>query len=171
MAIRALTLGDTFEYVSDKDPCKQKQETQIDPKDPKKGTVVDYLIKDGATKFFLSALDVFLMGEIYDNSQTLTGEEGSNKIGINTKINQTNISAVRHGLRGWSDFKDDNGNDVKFTTTDIQVNGRDYKVASDAAMKMLGIRLVTELAGKIKEASEISPGDEKNFVEASSQAA
>lgn len=171
MALRANTIGDTFEYVADADPCKVKVQTQIDPKDSSKGFITDYIIKDGATKFFLSSLDVFLMGDIYDNSQALTGEEGSRKVGIQTRMNLTNIEAVRHGLKGWDNFLDNSGNPVKFKTTEIQVNGRDYTVASDETMKALGIRLVAELAGKIKEASEVSPGDEKNFVEVSSQAA
>jgi hypothetical protein len=86
-------------------------------------------------------------------------------------MNQTNIDTVRFGLRGFENFKDAKGNDIKFTTTDIQLNNRDYKVASDEVLKNLGIRLVAELAGKIKEASEVSSGDEKNFVEVSSRAA
>jgi hypothetical protein len=171
MAIRAMTLGDTFEYVSEKDPCKVKQETQIDPKDASKGNIIDWHVKEGATKFFLAALDLFLMGHIYDNSQAITGTPGSAQIGITTRMNQTNIDTVRFGLRGFENFKDAKGNDIKFTTTDIQLNNRDYKVASDEVLKNLGIRLVAELAGKIKEASEVSSGDEKNFVEVSSRAA
>ena len=53
---------------------------------------------------------------IYDNASMLRGKEGSNEIGIQTSVNQTNIEAVRHGLIGFTNFNDAKGNAVAFET-------------------------------------------------------
>lgn len=161
MALIALSVADSLTYVSDRDPCKIKQEVPIDPADPAKGTREEVIIEEGATKFHLKGLDVFLMGHIYDNASALTGRQGSDEVGIQTRVNKTNIEAVRHGLAGFENFCDAKGQPIKFSTKTIDVNGRDYKVASDDVLNALGIQLVQELAGEIKRISEVSAAEEK----------
>jgi hypothetical protein len=162
MAIKALTLSDTFEYVSDSDPCKVKITVDVDKDDPKKGTKEIVEIKDGATVFGLKPLDVFLMGYIYDNASSLTGKQGSEEVGIHTRVNQTNVDTVKFGLAYFKNFKDDAGNDVKVKTVKASVNGREYDAASDETLRMLGNRLIAELANEIKERSEVGAAQEKN---------
>lgn len=171
MAIKALTLSDTFEYVSDMDPSKVKVTIDVDPNDPKKGTVEDFLIKEGATYFGLKPLDVFLMGHIYDTANLMTGRQGVTEVQMMTRINQTNIDAVRFGLAYFKNFKDDDGNDCKVKTVKVQVNGREYDAVSDDTLKLLSIKLIQELAEKIKDASEVDKDEEKNSVSASPQSA
>lgn len=161
MALIAMSVSDSLVYVSDKDPCKTKSEVPIDPADPSKGTREEVTIAEGATKFHLKGLDVFLMGHIYDNASALTGRQGSDEVGIQTRMNKTNIDAVRHGLAGFENFADKNGQSVKYTTVMVDVNGRDYKVASDDVLNSLGIQLIQELAGEIKRISEVSAAEEK----------
>lgn len=160
MALIAMTTSDVVEYVSDKDPAKTKQPVLVDPNDPSKGEIMSDVIGDGATVFKLKPLDVFLMGYIYDNASTLSGRQGDDTVGIHTKVNQTNIEAVRHGLVGFTNFPDERGNPLRFESGKAVVNGREYDVASDATLKLLGLRLIQELAGQIKEISEVSKGDE-----------
>lgn len=162
MAIKALTVSDTFEYVSDTDPCKVKNTVQVDPEDPKKGTKEVVEIKDGATIFGLRPLDVFLIGYIYDNASTLSGKQGSEDIGIHTRVNQTNADAVRYGLAYFKNFKDDAGNDITVKTVKSTVNGREYTAASDDTLRLLGNRLIAELASQIKEHSEVQGDEAKN---------
>lgn len=162
MALIALTVNDAVEYVSDRDPCKVKHRVPVDPSDPKKGTKEETEIKPGATKFFLKPLDVFLMGHIYDNASVLSGKSGSDEVGIHTRMNQTNIDAVKHGLAGFENFADKTGNAVKFATVKAVVNGREYDVANDKVLEALGIQLIQELAGEIKRISEVSTDEEKN---------
>ena len=162
MALIALTVSDTVEYVSDLDPAKSKQPVPIDPADPSKGTTMKEVVGDGATVFLLKPLDVFLMGYIYDNASTLSGKQGDDTVGIHTRVNQTNIDAVRHGLAGFRNYADRNGNAIPFKTQKAVVNGREYDVAHDDILKTLGIRLIQELADKVKEISEVSPDEEKN---------
>lgn len=162
MALIAMTTADTVEYVSDRDPCKRKTKVFKDPEVPSKGFDMKTEILEGATKFTLRPLDVFLMGHIYDNASQLTGKEGSNEIGINTRINQTNIDAVRHGLCGIVNFADKNGDQMSFKSQKTHVNGRPYEVVHDDILNTLGIKLIGELADEIKRISEVTPDEEKN---------
>lgn len=162
MAIKALSLSDTFEYVSDSDPSKVVKTVPVDPDDPKKGTKAEIVIDDGATVFGLKPLDVFLMGYIYDNASTLSGRQGSEEVGIHTRVNQTNIEAVKFGLAYFKNFKDESGNDVSVKTVKASVNGREYDAASDETLRLLGNRLIAELASEIKTKSEVSSEATKN---------
>ena len=162
MALIAMSSSDVIDFVSDLDPAKSKQATLIDPNDPSKGEIMSDTVGPGATVFQLKSLDVFLMGYIYDNASTLSGEQGSSAIGIHTRVNQTNIEAVRHGLVGFRNFADANGKHILFNTQTVVVNGRKYEVASDETVTRLGIRLIQELATKIKEISEVTAEEEKN---------
>lgn len=162
MALIALSVSDTLDYVSDRDPSKVARKVQIDPNDAKKGHRTEYDIKEGASVFKLSALDVFLMGMIYDNANQISGKQGSDEIDLNTKLNQTNIDAVRHGLTGIENFHDKKGNLVVVETEKVKIGKRDYHVLTDKVMNTLGIQLIGELASKIKEISEVSVADEKN---------
>lgn len=162
MAIKALSLSDTFEYVSDSDPSKVRKQVQVDNDDPSKGIKEEIEIKDGATIFGLKPLDVFLVGYIYDNASTLTGRQGSEEVGIHTRVNQTNLEAVKFGLAYFKNFKDSHGNDIEIKFVNAFVNGRKYKVASDDTLRYLGNSLISELAAEIKAKSEVDPAEEKN---------
>jgi len=164
MALIAMTTADTVDHVSDLDPCKRKQKVFRDPENPSAGYDLKDEILEGATVFKLRPLDVFLMGFIYDSASVLRGTEGSAEIGIHTRVNQTNIEAVRHGLSGFENFTDPKGGVVKFKSQKAVVNGRSYEVAHDDIMNMMGVKLIQELAAKVKEISEVSPAEEKNSV-------
>ena len=155
MALIAMTTADTIEYVSDLDPAKVWNV-------PDPGQKPAFTIKPGATVFKLRALDVFLKGIIYDNASGLTRKSDSDEVGIVTRVNQTNVEAVRHGLVGFENFKNSKGGDVPFKTAKIFVNGRPYDVVDDETMNALGIRLIQELALAIKDISEVKGDEEKN---------
>jgi len=155
MALIAMTTADTVDYVSDLDPAKVYSV-------PEKGEKPKFTVKPGATVFKLRSLDVFLKGHIYDNASQMTGKSGSDEVGIVTRVNQTNIETVRHGLAGIENFKDAKGADIPFSTQKAVVNGRNYDVVADGIMNKLGIRLVQELAAQIKDISEVKGDEEKN---------
>jgi hypothetical protein len=66
MALIGISVGATFEYVLDRDPCKKTVEVPVDPDDPSQGRRTETVIEDGAPVFTLGVLDVFVMGMIYD---------------------------------------------------------------------------------------------------------
>lgn len=162
MGLIAMTTADTVDYVSDLDPSKKTSFVPVDPAQPEGATKKVTEIQPGATIFKLRPLDVFLMGFIYDNASSLTGRQGTDEVGIHTKVNQTNIDAVRFGLANISGFSDATGNVVQFKTQRVVVNGRTYDAVADAIMSMIGIRLISELAVQIKRISEVSAEQEKN---------
>lgn len=157
-----MTPADVIDYVSDADPSKKKVKKEI------KGAAGDApVMKDvteigpGATVFKLKGLDVFLMGWIYDNASTLS-QSNASEVGIHTRINQTNIEAVRHGLAGFTNLTDAKGGQVSFKTQKAVVNGREYEVVADETLNVLGIRVIGELAREIKKISEVSGQEAKN---------
>src|SRR4051812_48453989 len=106
MAIKALafTTADTVPFVSRTDPDAVLGQKPANPKEPD-GDQRDVVLSwnEGASIFKLKPIDVFLMGHIYDRASMLTGAEGSKNIDIHTRMNETNIEAVRHGLAGLPD--------------------------------------------------------------------
>ena len=92
------------------------------------------------------------MGYIYDNASSLVGKQGSDEVGIKTRVNQTNIDAVRFGLRGFKNFVDRTGNQVPFKNQKAVVNSREYDVVHDI-MNMLGVQLIAELPARSRRSA------------------
>jgi hypothetical protein len=158
-----ISVADAFDYVSNTDPCKRKVS------DTSTGiTKTETVIDEGATVFRLGVLDVFLMGMIYDSSSIIGRgvDTDVGQIDVKTRLNATNIDAVRYGLRGWTHFPDAQGNDIQFTTVDRIVQGRTYKAVTDECLSRLGIQLISELGQQIKTASEVGKAETKNSVTA-----
>ena len=163
MALTGISIADAFDYVSDSDPCKRKVATSVD------GTLkTETVIDDGATTFRLGVLDVFLMGMIYDSSSVIGRgvDTDVGQIDVKTRLNATNIDAVRYGLRGWTHFSDSAGNDIPFETVERIVQSRTYRAVTDECLARLGIRLISELGQQIKAASEVGKAETKNSVTA-----
>jgi hypothetical protein len=166
MALIGISRYETFDYVSDRDPCKRTVKVPIDPADASQGTRDDTVIEEGATVFELGVLDVFLMSMIYDRASKFTRIE-SDEVGYAAALNVSNVEAVRYGLQGWTHFTDEKGNDLPFKQVERIVQGRKYQACTDEVLQRLSIRLIAELAEKIKEASEVSKAEAKNSVTAS----
>jgi hypothetical protein len=164
MALRAMTTAGTETFVSVADPSvTQKEKIYNDPKDQTKGyREVAKAWDADASKFKIRALDVFLMGEIYDNASTLTGKQGTDEVGIHTKVNRTNLDTVRFGLAALpDDWREESGTPIRYETTKKVINGREYEVVTDRVLQSLGLRLIGEMAAQIKEISEVKADEEK----------
>lgn len=70
--------------------------------------------------------------------------------------------AVRFGLKGFENFKDGNGNIVKFDTISRAVGSYNYKVVSDNIMKIIPPQVKSELGGEILKISKLDEGEIKN---------
>lgn len=166
MALFARTTVETVDFVSAMDPDYVVEQVPLDPANPALGTVEQVTIRGGASHFKLRPLDVFLMGHIYDNATSMVGTQGSVEVGIKTKMNMTNIDTVRFGLCALPEnFQDRQGNVVKFAVRKESINGREYTVVTDEVMTTLGLQLIQEMAGKIKELSEVTADNGKNSAE------
>ena len=171
MALVGISRSDSFDYVSNDDPCKRRVQRSLPSENGKARVLLDafdVVVDDGATVFKLGVLDVFLMGMIYDRSTKISRSvEDSGEVAMHTSLNATNIETVRFGLRGWEHFRDAAGHDIAFKIEKRIVMGRNYDACSDDMLQLLGIRLIAELATAIKEASEVSKAEAKNSASAS----
>lgn len=162
MAIRALTLSAVLTHVLTSDPSRTVPKVPVDPEDESKGFKWgEPVIGDDATVFSYRPLDVFLMGHIYDRASILS-QAADGQTDLKTRINETNIDAVRYGLTGLKNFIGDDGNEVVFKTVTRVINGREYQAVADEILVMLDVNSISELAGKIKEASSVKKATEKN---------
>jgi len=141
MALVGMNLSGVRQYVSKDDPARDQD---------------DYPTAD-ATVFELGSLDVFLMSWVYDRAMSL-GDNG--QMALNT--NATNLDAVRFGLKGWRNFRDEQGNDIPFKTKQQAVNGKTYTVVADESLQYLSIALVRELAAEIKQVNQVTKEEAKN---------
>ncbi len=78
------------------------------------------------------------------------------KISDPTKSLDGMIEIVRFGLLGFDNFKDKDGNDVKFTTQSKDIHSSSYRVVSDNIISLIPIDIIIELGGKILEITKLS---------------
>lgn len=77
-------------------------------------------------------------------------------------ILRTAFDAVRFGLKGFENFKDEHGNIVKFSTSSVVFGSRNCKVISDDIMKIMPPEIITELGLEIMKLSRLSEEEIKN---------
>ncbi len=70
--------------------------------------------------------------------------------------------AVRFGLKGFDNFKDANGNIIKFDTVNRAVGQYSYKIVSDNIMKIIPPQIKTELGTEILKMSKLNEEEVKN---------
>ena len=163
MALVAMSTATTVPFVSKRDPDYKVVKVPVDPDDPTKGEKDEVQIGADACTFNLRPLDVFLMGHIFDNASSMTGKSGSDEVGIKTRINQTNIDAVRFSVIAPfpSNFKDANGVPVKAKVEKVVVNHREYQALDEYSLNTLGLALIAEIADKVREISGVGAAEEK----------
>lgn len=169
MALVAVSNRDTEKFVSKFDPARTMVDVKINPDDKskdaptKKEEVIDY---STATIFHVGSLEVGLMSDIFDGAMNMgahtIGTNGLPQMDVRMMINKTNVEAVRFGLRGWDNFQDAKGKQVKFAKETISKNGKTYEVVAPECMNCLDVELVQELAERIKARSRVTKAVEKN---------
>lgn len=135
MAIKALTLSRTKVHESDLDPAK--------------GT-------PDATQFTIGAIDSYISSYVFDRTLVFGESAGGEREVAQVKMNESNIDVVRFGLKGWKNFKDEDNNDVEFTTVERVVMGKKYVAASDECIARMDIALIRDLASAIREINVVT---------------
>ena len=132
MAIRALKLDTNVSHVSKFDPAGDT---------------------DDATRFTLGALDSRVSGFIRDKATKIVVDPKNPMENIETSVNASDVNflTVQFGLKGWTNFKDDKGNDVAYRQIGRFVAGRSYQVADPECLRLLPPVIVDELADRIRE--------------------
>lgn len=143
MAIKALKLDAIIKYES--------------AFDPDRGT-------PDATVWHLGTLDSRTSGRIKDQATKFVVDPNAPEEEVSTVVNtsEVNYQRVQYGLKGFDNFQDDAGNDVKFTTRTKRHGNVEYKIVSDEVMKQIPGAILAELAAKIDEGNELSVVQAKN---------
>jgi hypothetical protein len=76
--------------------------------------------------------------------------------------NHSAFETVRFGLKGWANFKDDEGKDVPFNTENQKLGGRDHMVVDEDSMDFLHGDVIRELAEALNEINTLSEKEVKN---------
>ena len=72
------------------------------------------------------------------------------------------LEIVRFGLKGFENFKDSMGNEVKFSTISKSVGPYPYKVVSDNILKIIPSQIINEIGAEILQNSKLGEPEAKN---------
>jgi len=114
----------------------------------------------GETKEFISSYDKeepktkWILGPLDSEIFDLLGED-KNPLRLMS-------DAVRFGLKGFENFKDSAGKEIKFDQVSRAVGAYNYKVVSDSIMKLLPPQVKTELGTEILKMSKLNEDEIKN---------
>jgi hypothetical protein len=77
------------------------------------------------TIFKIGVLDTVLRAHLNDmlTRYELSSPNGDDPAGVNINLEGMRLQAVRFGLKGWDNFKDKHGNEIKFDTVSVAVKG------------------------------------------------
>ncbi len=115
--------------------------------------------------FQIGMLDPFLRAEVNDKlSGYSVNKNGSEALAdVHIHAHTRNITVVRYGLKGWKNFKDAQGNDVKFDTISEAIpKVGNRPIVSVECIKRLKANWVNELAEAIMDDNVLVEQDEKN---------
>jgi hypothetical protein len=114
------------------------------------------------TKDFISTSDtsepktIFKLGVLDAEAFASLGEFVNNPLKMMLEI-------VRFGLKGFENFKDSNGNEVKFSAISKSVSSYNYKVVSDSVLKIIPSHIINEIVAEIMQMSKLGESEAKNL--------
>ncbi len=115
MAITGISIAETSEFILPFDSAKTKDE--------------------GATVFILGSLDAYQRAELNDSVVRMVQTEAGMELIPNR--NSAALRAARYGIRGWENFKDEKGNDIKFESVTEIKNNKSYTIAKASCLEKL----------------------------------
>ena len=130
--------------------------------------VVEYTLQDDTepkTIFRLGVIPTVVLAFVKDQSRVvvmnITENDGQTKVRPN--LGEMQVAYVRYGLKGWSNFKDKDGNDIPFETEEVQHGGREIKVVSDGSINKLPDDALMELSGVLQQMNSLNANEVKNL--------
>lgn len=139
MAITAITVGKTWEYVSKQDP---------DPQNP--------------TVFVLQVLPARVLAHLQDEATVFQLGDNPDDRATRLRLNEVNYDIVRFGLVGIRNLRDEHGQEVQFSKERTVLAGKSYEVASHRILDMLPSSVINELAQEILERNTLGDDELKN---------
>ncbi|RLA87314.1 MAG: hypothetical protein DRG40_00700 [Deltaproteobacteria bacterium] len=135
MAIKALRLGETWEYVSKFDPDKENP-----------------------TVWILGTLDSEVYSLLMDELAVYRVEGGQPEPDMKLNYFERNLRTVQYGLKGWKNFKDEKGKEIPFET---ERRGKHEVVRADL-VRRIPFPVIQELAEEILKANTLTEEEAKN---------
>lgn len=159
MAINALSLASTREYISRLDPHHPDKAKDYQGQYIPAGTTVPDPKK--ATRWKLGTLDSRVYGYLRDiTTEIVQTDDGqaSRRLAVNKMYRE----AVRFGLRGWENFKDHRGKEVERVTEEFTLGGKVYVVLTDKVLDVIPGEVIAELGQAIRDGNEVTEDEAKN---------
>lgn len=138
--IKGINLGETEEKIS-----------KFDDGNPK-------------TIWKIGVLDSITISEIRDKlvTQELERSELSPVSKTVMNVHMADVEYVRHGLKGFINFSDSQGNPILYDTERRYSSGREAEVLAEGLLKLIPPQVIEELAGYIKSKNRMSLEEIKN---------
>lgn len=117
-----------------------------------------------ATRFEIGTLDARIFGRIKDQATRFVVDPQAPDEEVETAIqaSEVNFQTVQYGLRGWSNLRDEAGNDIPFKTVRRTHGGHHYTVVDPEVLKLIPHAVIEELAGEIAKGNTVSEAQAKN---------
>lgn len=112
------------------------------------------------TVFKLGTIDSITMGKLDRMDVEFNSETNDTKVQAN--ILGREIEFVRHGLKGWTNFKDSKGVEVQENFITVGRVGGSVKQLHDDVLRRIPVAVIKELAQAIREQNVIGEPERKN---------
>jgi hypothetical protein len=119
---------------------------------------------DQATTWVLGALDSRVMATLKDRATGLpiSALQGSTEGTAILNMNQVNFDVVVFGLKGFENFRYEDGKQVEYKTTHTNLGGKTYLTVDPELVKMLPPEVIDELANEIMDINVLKEEERKN---------
>lgn len=148
--LRGVRVSEKFPYICEGDDAP--------------GDTHEERVRNGATVFWLGTLPVDLRTKIEDGLvgfvDAASGASQTASLRVNTA--RQNLEALRFGLKGFENFQDPDGNQIKFETEKVSLDGRTYDAVTLECLAHFDTRVINELGGQVRRANAVSAVERKN---------
>lgn len=116
--------------------------------------------KEEQTVWKIGVLDSLTMADI--SQMDVEFDPGSKEQKVKANIAGRDLDYVRYGLKGWVNFKNTKGEDIKPRFNTLSRGGRAVQILHDECLRQIPTKIIRELAEVILNENEISESEEKN---------
>lgn len=160
MPISAINTSATKKYVSEYDDARDDKGNPTDDATVWEIGAVDSYVEAHATS---KASKVSLKEGV--NPEDLKGmaeAEQQSNVDYNVDVYTMAIEICRVCIKGWSNFKDHEGNEIEFKTKKTQIKGKMYEAVDSDTLAMIPKDVLVELYIEINKLSNLSEKQVKN---------
>ena len=132
------------------------------------GDTIDYTLKEDKedpTVWVIGVLDSLLQSKLFDLGMVYKYNPDAPADSVaeaKLNIGEQDVEYVRFGLKGIKNFKNKDGNDIKFSTIKKVIGETEYTIVSDETLKCIPKYAIRELAQVIAAENKIKDEERKN---------